>query len=119
MDENGLGKIGENMKSMLHNEEASARSDAGIVAMSMFFAGLLIVAFTTSPIASGTQVGERAPIFSGEAYDGSSWKSFEFEDLLDLSWTWNSTISARDESETNSTAIAMKITSGPIHCSAL
>ena len=91
MDENGLGKIGENMKSMLHNEEASARSDAGIVAMSMFFAGLLIVAFTTSPIASGTQVGERAPIFSGEAYDGSSWKSFEFEDLLDLSWTWNST----------------------------
>lgn len=91
MDENGLGQIGENMKSMLHNEEASARSDAGIVAMSMFFAGLLIVAFTTSPIASGTQVGERAPIFSGEAYDGSSWKSFEFEDLLDLSWTWNST----------------------------
>ena len=91
MDENGFGKIGENMKSMLHNEEASARSDAGIVAMSMFFAGLLIVAFTTSPIASGTQVGERAPIFSGEAYDGSSWKSFEFEDLLDLSWTWNST----------------------------
>ena len=63
MDENGFGKIGENMKSMLHNEEASARSDAGIVAMSMFFAGLLIVAFTTSPIASGTQVGERAPIF--------------------------------------------------------
>ena len=91
MDEKGFGKIGENMKSMLHNEEASARSDAGIVAMSMFFAGLLIVAFTTSPIASGTQVGERAPIFSGEAYDGSSWKSFEFEDLLDLSWTWNST----------------------------
>lgn len=91
MDENGFGKNGENMKSMLHNEEASARSDAGIVAMSMFFAGLLIVAFTTSPIASGTQVGERAPIFSGEAYDGSSWKSFEFEDLLDLSWTWNST----------------------------
>ena len=70
MDENGFGKVGENMKSMLHNEEASARSDAGIVAMSMFFAGLLIVAFTTSPIATGTQVGERAPIFSGEAYDG-------------------------------------------------
>lgn len=91
MDENGFGKFGEKMKSMLHNEEASARSDAGIVVMSMFFAGLLIVAFTTSPIASGTQVGERAPIFSGEAYDGSSWKSFEFEDLLDLSWTWNST----------------------------
>ena len=91
MDENGFGKISENMKSMLHNEEASARSDAGIVAMSMFFAGLLIVAFTTSPIASGTQVGERAPIFSGEAYDGTSWKSFEFEDFLDLTWSWNST----------------------------
>ena len=55
MDENGFGKIGENMKSMLHNEEASARSDAGIVAMSMFFAGLLIVAFTSSPIATGTK----------------------------------------------------------------
>jgi len=91
MDENGLGKIGENMKSMLHNEEASARSDAGIIVMSMFFAGLLIVAFTTNPIASGTKIGERAPIFTGEAYDGSSWNSFEFEDLLDRSWTWNST----------------------------
>jgi len=94
MDEKGFGKIGENMKSMLHNEEASARSDAGIVAMSMFFAGLLIVAFTSSPIASGTQVGERAPIFTAEAYDGTSWKSFQFEDLLDLSWTWNSTSDA-------------------------
>jgi hypothetical protein len=57
----------------------------------MFFAGLLIVAFTTNPVASGTQIGERAPIFSGEAYDGSSWSSFDFEDLLDTSWTWNST----------------------------
>ena len=91
IDVNGFGKIGENMNSMLHNEEASARSEAGIVAMSMFFAGLLVVAFTSSPIASGTQAGERAPIFSGEAYDGTSWKSFEFDDLLDVTWTWNST----------------------------
>lgn len=50
IDVNGFGKIGENMNSMLHNEEASARSEAGIVAMSMFFAGLLVVAFTSSPI---------------------------------------------------------------------
>ena len=91
MDENGFGKNGENMNTMVHNEEGSARSEAGIVAMSMFFAGLLVVAFTSSPIASGTQVGERAPIFTAEAYDGTSWKSFEFDDLLDVSWTWNST----------------------------
>ena len=57
----------------------------------MFFAGILIVAFTTNPVASGTQIGERAPIFTADAYDGSSWKSFNFEDLLDTSWTWNST----------------------------
>ncbi len=79
------------MKSMTENQDASAASDAGIVVMSMFFAGLLVVAFTTNPIASGTQVGERAPIFTAEAYDGSSWKSFAFEDLLDNSWNWNST----------------------------
>ncbi|MEC7261503.1 MAG: hypothetical protein VXV71_03650 [Candidatus Thermoplasmatota archaeon] len=91
MHENGFGKFGENMKSMLHDQDASARSDAGIIVMSMFFAGLLIVAFTTNPVASGTQIGERAPIFSGEAYDGNSWSSFDFEDLLDTSWTWNST----------------------------
>ena len=91
MHEYGFAKNSENMKSMLHDQDASARSDAGIIVMSMFFAGILIVAFTTNPIASGTKIGERAPIFSGEAYDGSSWKSFEFEDLLDRSWTWNST----------------------------
>ena len=91
MHENGFGKFGENMKTMLDNQEGSARSEAGIIAMSMFFAGLLVVAFTTNPIASGTQIGERAPVFSGEAYDGTSWKSFEFDDLLDMSWTWNAT----------------------------
>ena len=91
MHENCFAKFSEDMNSMLVNQDASARSDAGLIVMSMFFAGILIVAFTTSPIASGTQVGERAPIFSADAYDGTSWKSFEFEDLLDLSWTWNST----------------------------
>lgn len=91
MDENGFGKIGENMKSMLHNEEASARSDAGIVAMSMFFAGLLVVAFTSSPIATGTKPGERAPLFSGKAYNGDGWETFVFDDLLTPEWSPNST----------------------------
>ena len=91
MHENGFGKIGENMNSMLHDQDASARSDAGIIVMSMFFAGILIVAFTTSPIASGTEIGERAPIFTAKATNGNGWESFAFEDLLDLSWTWNST----------------------------
>ncbi len=90
MHENELEKNGEDMKTMLENQDASARTDAGIIVMSMFFAGILVVAFTTNPIASGTKIGERAPIFSGEAYDGSSWKSFEFEDLLDTTWTYNS-----------------------------
>ena len=91
MDKYELGKNGENMNSLLANQDASARSDAGIIVMSMFFAGILIVAFTTNPIASGTEIGERAPIFSGDAYDGTSWKSFDFEDLLDTTWSWNST----------------------------
>ena len=90
MHENELEKNGEDMNTMLENQDASARTDAGIIVMSMFFAGILVVAFTTNPIASGTKIGERAPIFSGEAYDGSSWKSFEFEDLLDTTWTYNS-----------------------------
>ncbi|HII57172.1 MAG TPA: hypothetical protein HA266_06460, partial [Candidatus Poseidoniaceae archaeon] len=58
MDEDGFGNMGENMKSLLMDQEASARSDAGIIVMSMFFAGILIVAFTTNPIASGTKIGE-------------------------------------------------------------
>ena len=83
MDENGFAKNGENMNSLLENQDASARSDAGIIVMSMFFAGILVVAFTTNPVASGTQIGERAPVFTADAYDGTSWKSFDFEDLLD------------------------------------
>lgn len=90
MHENGFAKFGENMKSMLHDQDASARSDAGIIVMSMFFAGLLVVAFTTNPIASGTKIGERAPEFTADAYNGNGWNSFEFESLLDKSWTWNS-----------------------------
>ena len=55
MDENGFGKNGENMNTMVHNEEGSARSEAGIVAMSMFFAGLLVVAFTSSPLLNASR----------------------------------------------------------------
>ena len=91
MDRKGLGKIGENVKSSSFDLDASARTETGVIVMSMFFVGLLIVAFTTNPVPSGTQAGERAPIFSGEAYDGTGWNSFEFADLLDTSWTWNST----------------------------
>ena len=79
------------MNNLYRSEEASARGDAAIIVISLFFVGLLVVAFTSNPIATGTQPGERAPIFSGKAYDGNGWENFDFDDLLTPEWSPNST----------------------------
>jgi len=79
------------MDNLYRSEEASARGDAAIVVISLFFVGLLIVAFTSNPISTGTQPGERAPLFSGKAYNGTGWQTFVFDDLLTPEWSPNST----------------------------
>ena len=79
------------MNNLYRSEEASARSDAAIIVISLFFVGLLVVAFTSNPIATGTQPGERAPIFTAQAYNGNGWQTFVFDDLLTPEWSPNST----------------------------
>lgn len=55
--------------------------------MSLFFVGLIIIAATTSPIATGTKAGERAPALEGKFYNGSGgWQTFNLESYWDSNW---------------------------------
>ena len=55
--------------------------------MSLFFVGLIIIAATTSPIATGTKAGERAPALEGKFYNGSGgWNTFNLESYWDSNW---------------------------------
>jgi hypothetical protein len=91
MRKDWLELTSEIMNNLYRSEEASARGDAALIVISLFFAGLLVVAFTSNPIATGTKPGERAPLFSGKAYNGDGWETFVFDDLLTPEWTPNST----------------------------
>ena len=91
MSEDCLDLTSEMMKNLYRSEEASARGEAAIIVISLFFVGLLVVAFTSNPIATGTQPGERAPLFTSEAYNGNGWQTFVFDDLLTPEWSPNST----------------------------
>ena len=46
---------------MLNNTEADVRTDTLIRVMALFFVAIIVLAVTTNPIPSGTNVGERAP----------------------------------------------------------
>ena len=55
--------------------------------MSLFFVGLIIIAATTSPIATGTKAGERAPALEGKFYNGSGgWQTFNLESYWVSNW---------------------------------
>ena len=62
---------------MQSDEEADVRTDAGIKILAMFFVAIMVLAFTTNPIATGTKVGERAPTLEGKAYNGGGWTEFD------------------------------------------
>jgi len=69
-----------------YDEEADVRTTALIRVMALFFVGIMIIAATTSPIATGTKEGERAPALEGKFYNGSSWTDFNLESYWDSSW---------------------------------
>ena len=46
----------------------------------------MIIAATTSPIATGTKEGERAPALEGKFYNGSGWSDFNLESYWDAGW---------------------------------
>ena len=71
----------------IYDDEADVRTKAAIRVMSLFFVGLIIIAATTSPIATGTKAGERAPALEGKFYNGSGgWNTFNLESYWDSNW---------------------------------
>ena len=71
----------------IYDNEADIRTKAAIRVMSLFFVGLIIIAATTSPIATGTKAGERAPALEGKFYNGSGgWTTFNLESYWDSNW---------------------------------
>ena len=69
-----------------YDEEADVRMTVAIRVMALFFVGIMIIAATTSPIATGTKEGERAPALEGKFYNGSQWTDFDLESYWDSSW---------------------------------
>ena len=69
-----------------YDDEADARTTALIRVMALFFVGIMIIAATTSPVATGTKEGERAPALEGKYYNGSGWFDFDLESYWDLQW---------------------------------
>ena len=72
---------------MKHDTEADVRTDTAIKVAALFFAAMMFLAFTTDPIRTGTQEGDRAPSLTGMAYNGSGWSNFEMSDYLTTNWT--------------------------------
>ena len=48
-----------------YDDDADVRTTTLIRVMALFFVGIMIIAATTSPIATGTKEGERAPALEG------------------------------------------------------
>ena len=57
-----------------------------IKVMSLFFIGIMIIAFTANPISVGTSEGQRAPDIEGKFYNGSGWSEFDFGSYFNASW---------------------------------
>ena len=58
---------------IVEDENAGTVGSALIKVMSLFFIGIMIIAFTANPISVGTNEGQRAPDIEGKYYNGSGW----------------------------------------------
>ena len=85
IQEIGIHEGDEHMK-YTYDDEADVRTTALIRVMALFFVGIMIIAATTSPIATGTKEGERAPALEGKFYNGSGWSDFNLESYWDAGW---------------------------------
>ncbi|MDA7491947.1 hypothetical protein N8392_00200 [Candidatus Poseidonia sp.] len=74
---------------MKHDTEADVRGDTAIKIGALFFIALIVLAFTTDPIATGTREGDRAPPLEGMMYNGSGWSAFDLNDYLTPNWVDN------------------------------
>ena len=71
---------------VIEDENATAVGNALIKVMSLFFIGIMIIAFTANPISVGTNEGQRAPDIEGKFYNGSGWTEFDFSSYFNTSW---------------------------------
>ena len=61
----------------LHDDEAAGITDSPLLmVVTLVVAGLMIVAVTSDPVATGTDIGDRAPELTSMAYDGAGWANF-------------------------------------------
>ena len=71
----------------LHEDEAAGVTDSPLLMVAaLVMAGLMVVALTADPVATGTDVGDRAPELVSQAYDGAGWATFNLESYFDESW---------------------------------
>lgn len=82
------------MKALKHDIEADVRGDTAIQVGALFFVALILLAFTTDPVATGTREGDRAPALEGKAYNGSGWTDFDLNDYLTPDWQSNDSSAA-------------------------
>ena len=68
------------------DDEASAKTDTMIKMISLFTLVLLIIAFTTNPVAVGVEVGDRVPDLKAKAYNGGTWYDFDLYEQINTSW---------------------------------
>jgi len=61
----------------MYDDNATARTDTLIKIISLFVLVLVVIAFTTNPIATGVGVGEKVPILEGKIYNGNGWVDYD------------------------------------------
>ena len=82
------------VKALKDDTAADVRSDIAIQVGALFFVALILLAFTTDPVATGTREGDRAPPLEGKAYNGSGWTDFDLNDYLTPDWVSNDSSAA-------------------------
>lgn len=71
----------------LHEDEAAGITDNPLLmVVALVIAGLMIVAVTSDPVATGTDIGDRAPELTSMAYDGAGWANFDLSSYFDETW---------------------------------
>ena len=72
---------------IIYDENGDARMDTALTAIAIFLAAMMVISFTSNPVATGTKEGERAPNIVGKAYNGSGWQDFDLQTYYDYDWS--------------------------------
>ena len=70
------------------SDEAGTRSDGLMIVSVIFIAAFTYIAFTTNPVYTGIDVGDRVPELTGEmTTDGVTWTDFDLSNYYDEMWS--------------------------------